>query len=231
MSEEKAPRIVVTANGPYVVSGDVPMAVQTIQPSKQGESWEWSEGVSFERKNTYALCRCGHSKHAPFCDGTHANIGFDGAETAPREPFDAQKTLLNGPTMTLDDARPFCAAARFCDAVRDIWASIPETETPEVRLRVIHQGTHCPSGRLVVRDMAAGEVFEPVFEPSVGVVQDQAENCSGPLWVRGGIPVVSQDGTTYEVRNRVTLCRCGQSKNKPFCDGTHIEIGYRDGAS
>lgn len=229
MSGEQSMRIVVTENGPYVVSGGVPLTVQTIQPNQDGESWEWTPGKTFDRQDTYALCRCGHSQNAPYCDGTHAEVGFDGAETASRDPFDVQKTVLDGPTMVLDDARPFCAAARFCDAVRDIWDSIPETETPEARLRVIHQGTHCPSGRLVVRDKATGEVFEPVFEPSIGVVQDPAENCSGPLWVRGGIAVVSQDGTGYEVRNRVTLCRCGQSKNKPFCDGTHVEIVYRDG--
>jgi CDGSH-type Zn-finger protein len=51
----------------------------------------------------------------------------------------------------------------------------------------------------------------------------------GPLLVRGGIPVESEDGRPYEVRNRVTLCRCGHSRNKPFCDGTHDQIGFREG--
>jgi CDGSH-type Zn-finger protein len=47
--------------------------------------------------------------------------------------------------------------------------------------------------------------------------------------VAGGIPTVAADGFEYEVRNRVTLCRCGASKNKPFCDGTHAAINFRDG--
>ena len=38
----------------------------------------------------------------------------------------------------------------------------------------------------------------------------------------GRIPIQSADGTEYEVRNRATLCRCGRSHNKPFCDGTHL---------
>jgi len=71
---------------------------------------------------------------------------------------------------------------------------------------------------------------EPVLPVSIGVVEDPDQQCSGPLWLRGGIEVVSSDGFAYEVRNRVTLCRCGESKNKPFCDGTHIEIGFRDDA-
>ena len=56
---------------------------------------------------------------------------------------------------------------------------------------------------------------------SIGIVEDPAKRCSGPLWVLGGIAVESAGGEAYEVRNRVTLCRCGASKNKPFCDGTH----------
>ena len=38
--------------------------------------------------------------------------------------------------------------------------------------------------------------------------------------------LILADGTTYEVRNRVTLCRCGASQNKPFCDATHASIGF-----
>ena len=75
-----------------------------------------------------------------------------------------------------------------------------------------------------VRTVGSGEPdgtpIEPGFEPSIATVPD------GPLWVRGGISITTQDGYTYEVRNRVTLCRCGQSKNKPFCDGTHADIGF-----
>ena len=41
--------------------------------------------------------------------------------------------------------------------------------------------------------------------------------------------VVAKDGHRYEVRNRVTLCRCGASKNKPFCDGSHAAIEFKDG--
>ena len=53
------------------------------------------------------------------------------------------------------------------------------------------------------------------------MVDDLQKNCEGPLWVRGGIPIESADGTLYEIRNRVTLCRCDKSDNKPLCDGSH----------
>ena len=80
----------------------------------------------------------------------------------------------------------------------------------------------------MARDRVSGKALEPHLEPSIGLVQDTAREISGPLWVRGGIPVVGVDGVTYEVRNRVTLCRCGASSNKPFCDGSHASIGFSD---
>ena len=63
---------------------------------------------------------------------------------------------------------------------------------------------------------------------SIGVTEQPSEKVSGPLWLRGGIPVISADGFAYEVRNRMTLCRCGASANKPFCDGSHFKVGFRD---
>ena len=62
-------------------------------------------------------------------------------------------------------------------------------------------------------------------------MEDPGIKVSGPIWVKGGIKIISSDNKTYEIRNRVTLCRCGQSKNKPFCDGTHAAIRYEDGLS
>jgi hypothetical protein len=104
------------------------------------------------------------------------------------------------------------------------------TDDPGVRRIVEQQAADCPSGRLVVLDAKSGQAIEPKLEPSIGLVEDTANEVSGPLWVRGGIPVVAVDGTTYEVRNRVTLCRCGASQNKPFCDGSHVSVGFSDDA-
>ena len=83
----------------------------------------------------------------------------------------------------------------------------------------------------MLRDVRTNDAVEPELERSIAVVEDPAKNCSGPLWLRGGIPVFSADGTSYDVRNRQTLCRCGRSANKPFCDGTHADIDFRDGLS
>jgi hypothetical protein len=78
----------------------------------------------------------------------------------------------------------------------------------------------------VAWDKVTGKPVERDLPVSVGLVEDPEEGCSGPIWLRGGIKVVSADGFEYEIRNRVTLCRCGQSNNKPFCDGTHASIKF-----
>ena len=74
---------------------------------------------------------------------------------------------------------------------------------------------------LVVQDKQSGKDIEPSLEKSIGLIEDPAKGVDGPIWIRGGIPVYSSDGKLYEVRNRVTLCRCGKSTNKPFCDSSH----------
>lgn len=229
MSDAPAVKIVIALNGPYLVSGGVPVTLDTIEPNAQGESWEWAAGRDIPVGERYALCRCGASANKPFCDGTHARNGFDGTETASRAPFAEQATRTAGPGMLLEDAESLCAFARFCDVADTIWTSIERVDDPAVRDLVIHEATHCPSGRLVVRDTATGLAHEPAFTPSLALVEDPDRHCSGPLYVRGGIPVYSADGAAYEVRNRVALCRCGESKNKPFCDGGHVDISFSDG--
>ncbi|NLX72812.1 MAG: CDGSH iron-sulfur domain-containing protein, partial [Bacteroidales bacterium] len=70
--------------------------------------------------------------------------------------------------------------------------------------------------------------IEPEYEPSIDIIQDCQRSVSGGIFVKGGIPIESSDGSAYEVRNRVVLCRCGKSKNKPFCDATHILVDFVD---
>ena len=222
-------RITVVEDGPYRVEGDVPLANQHIVTNREGESLEWREGAVVSHAEEYALCRCGRSAGKPFCDGTHAKVKFDGTETASRAPYRTQAGRIEGPTMVLDDAESLCAFARFCDPHGQVWNLVGETDDPRARALVEHEAGHCPAGRLVATDRATGKAFEPHHEPSIGLVQDPARRVSGPIWVRGGIPVVGADGVGYEVRNRVTLCRCGASRNKPFCDGSHAATGFKDG--
>jgi CDGSH-type Zn-finger protein len=230
MTQPKArAQVVVIEDGPYVVSGGVPLAQQTIVADEEGGSESWREGKAFTVSETYELCRCGHSEQKPFCDGSHAKVGFEGEETASRTPYIEAAQLFEGPEMLLADSESLCAFGRFCDPKGQVWTQVMETDKPAIRADFVRQVGNCPAGRLVAWDKKTGKPLEPELPLSIGLVEDPEQRCSGPLWLRGGIEVVAADGGKYELRNRVTLCRCGASKNKPFCDGSHAAVKFRDG--
>jgi len=224
----KKARVVVAKNGPYLVTGSIQLSRQTIGTNAEGASETWIESHAYPAQESYALCRCGCSNTKPFCDGMHTKVGFDGTETASRDNYESQAKVLEGPEMDLLDAEALCAFARFCDPNGQVWSQVDQTQSPVVRESFIRQVGNCPSGRLVARDRSTQKDVEPELPVSIGLVEDPAQGCSGPLWLRGRIPVAAADGFQYEVRNRVTLCRCGQSKNKPFCDGTHASVKFGD---
>ena len=220
-SEPSNPKIEITRDGPYLVSGGLPLSEQWIVTNAEGDSLDYREGKKHPAQPKYALCRCGHSGNKPFCDGSHSKAKFDGTETASREPYLKQEKTIEGPALNLTDADSLCAFARFCDPKGRIWNLVKQTDDPEARQLTEYEAAHCPAGRLVAWDKKTGKAIEPKFEPSLGLIEDTDKKVSGPIWVKGGIPVISADGKAYEVRNQVTLCRCGLSNNKPFCDGSH----------
>jgi len=222
-------KVTIGKDGPYRVSGGVPLIRETIGVNEAGDSVAWVEDIAPSPPGAaYFLCRCGASKTKPFCDGSHAEIGFDGTETASRAPYLEQAGVLEGPALVLADAEALCAYGRFCDRAGKVWNTVAEARTPTERAAFIEQVGQCPSGRLVALDRTTGEAVEPELPPSIALVEDPQQDCAGPLWVRGGIAIADTDGTAWEVRNRVTLCRCGASNNKPFCDGSHASIGFKD---
>lgn len=221
------PQVRVTENGPYVVTGAVPLAEQTIVADASGTSRGWQEGRAFPVDGEYRLCRCGQSATKPFCDDSHLTSGFDGTETALRVAYLEQAGEQDGPEVTLTDAQRLCAFARFCDADGSIWNQVDQ---PGHAGQVAEEAGMCVGGRLVAWQLAddSATALEPAVPAAIGVVQDPQEGVSGGYRVWGGIPVVAADGHAYEVRNRVALCRCGGSRNKPFCDGTHASLGFTD---
>jgi CDGSH-type Zn-finger protein len=219
------PHISVTKDGPYLVDGAVSVARQIIATDENGECSDWRQGEVFPERTSCALCRCGSSSLKPYCDGSHRVVAFDGTETASKAPYAESAELFEGPRVDLMDDLALCSEARFCAAKGGAWHLV-HVDDDESASTVIREAGLCPSGRYTAVSHETGDRIEPHYEPSIGIVEDPSASVSGPLWVRGKIPVIGADGETYEVRNRVTLCRCGSSKNKPFCDSTHVEIGF-----
>ncbi len=219
--------ITIGADGPYYVSGSVPLYRGEIIVNEAGEATGWREIERIPTDESYMLCRCGESSSKPFCDGTHFSIAFDGTEVAEREPYTERAACTTGPGLKLLDARKLCAEARFCDRAGGLWNLIHQCDDPEKLDLVEEEAALCPSGRYVTCDAETMEPHEPELEPSIWLIEDPQLGVSGGLWVRGGIEIISANGTPYEIRNRVTLCRCGQSKNMPLCDGSHIAAEFQ----
>jgi len=175
----------------------------------------------------FMLCQCKHTASPPFCDGTHAKCGFDGTETADRSPILNCSKSYEGPQMRLTDNKGLCALARFCDPHGGVWNMVTMSDDPEIKPVFLQEVQDCPAGRLVAWDKKTAKAIEPYFEPSIVLIEDPHKKCSGPIWVRGGIPLIGSDGTPYEVRNRVTLCRCGASENKPSFNRKHLSIHFK----
>ena len=230
MSQNKVmgAKVQISKNGPYIVSGDVPLSKEIIGVNASGESIKWEQGQEYPSQEQYALCRCGHSRNKPFCDGSHLKADFDGTEAANRQSYIDQAKTLRGPNLSLTDVESLCAFARFCDPHGQVWGLVYETDDPLKSRHFVNQTCDCPSGRLVAWDNYTGTPIEPEYEPSIALIEDPSKACSGPAWLRGGVQLIGADGFEYEVRNRMTLCRCGASQNKPFCDGTHVSTGFND---
>ena len=206
-------------NGPLVVSGGVPLYRRHDVHSEHGEPLAWEASEHLDAPDRYLLCRCGDSSGKPFCDASHAGT-FAPTDSASGS-YDERATDLGGAGITVRDDRSICVHAGFCGTrVTNVWKEVANTDESTVRAQVISMVERCPSGALTFR--FDGEDVEPLLAAAIGVIDD------GPLWVTGRIPITNSDGTTVEIRNRVTLCRCGASGNKPLCDGSHKEVGFTD---
>ena len=209
------PKIACLPNGPYYLLNDLtPQAVPNRVDAK-GQPCATATGV--------ALCRCGGSRNKPFCDGTHGTIGFTD-EKQTDGGNDSRKNYV-GQKITIHDNRGICSHAGYCtDNLKTVfklgeepWID-PDGATTE---EIIDTIKRCPSGALsyTIDDIEYRDEDRP---PLVTVTKN------GPYAISGGIELLDQkmgDGTSPE---HFALCRCGASKNKPFCDGSHWHIGFED---
>jgi CDGSH-type Zn-finger protein len=203
-------RISVLNGGPLKVEGAVPVLDH--------------EGTEIEASEPYFLCRCGGSSNKPFCDGTHNRNNFNGQEFASKDTAADRSENYMGEGVTIHDDRSRCSHAALCgenlSAVFksgvEPWIDAKGAQAEEI-MRVV---SLCPSGALSYSLADSPEPVESSQESHVTVSVD------GPYSVRG-VQVVAGDGESYDPRERQALCRCGGSRNKPFCDGSHWYMGFK----
>lgn len=203
------PTIECKPDGPYLV--------------KDLQDLRSSNGQSFPAQPVVALCRCGGSSNKPFCDGTHRKNGFSGARLTSNPH--GQRVEYRAPGITIHDDRALCAHAGRCtDGLAAVfkYGSEPWIDPAGAgTAAIVETIRRCPSGALSYT-LDRPEAPQAPSSPSVVVSKD------GPYEVAGGIALADATTGPVATTTRYTLCRCGGSKNKPFCDGTHWEIGFKD---
>jgi len=205
------PSIECRTDGPYLV--------------KDVAALENSRGEPIECKPVMALCRCGGSATKPFCDGTHKKNGFSGAKEAPAA---ATRDTYRGSRITIYDNRAICAhSARCSDNLAAVfkygaepWID-PDGAGVEAIIETVRK---CPSGALSYA-IDGIEARPAERAPGITVTKD------GPYAVVGNVALAGQAADGLSASECYALCRCGGSKNKPFCDGTHWSIGFKDDAN
>ena len=142
------------------------------------------------------------------------------------------KNYTNG-EVTIVWKPAMCVHSRICWGKAD---SLPEVFNPKEKPwikpnaatmeRIISQVKQCPSGALsfhinelqAIQDEALEKitVIETIIEPLP----------NGPLLIYGNIKVKDNEGNQNQKNNVTAFCRCGASSNKPYCDGSHVRIGF-----
>ena len=102
------------------------------------------------------------------------------------------------------------------DPGRKPWID-PDRAEAEQLLQVIMR---CPTGALHL-ERSDDEHAEPTPERNTAIVER-----NGPVYLRGDLEIVTGEGEVLVRDTRIALCRCGASANKPFCDGSHVRVGF-----
>ena len=199
-----------TTDGPYLVKGL--------------ENLRAPSGDALATKPVMALCRCGGSAKKPFCDGTHKKNGFSSAKVS--DGSTDKRDDYRGKNITIHDNRAICAHAGRCtDGLASVfkYGSEPWIDPDGAQMQAIIETIQaCPSGALSY-SIDGVDDRDPRPEPGITVTKN------GPYEVVGGVQLSDQPSHQGVSTGHYTLCRCGASKNKPFCDGTHWDVGFKDG--
>ncbi|OFW60833.1 MAG: hypothetical protein A2W01_11595 [Candidatus Solincola sediminis] len=214
-NQPKKARLIPLQDGPLLYENEVNPEGNVI--------YDW-HGNEISCEEPVCLCRCGGSADKLFCDGTHVKIGFSGRKESDGSVNGGRDYA--GKRITIHDNRYLCSHAGFC------WRELPavfrkearpwidpDAADPEDIIAVIEK---CPSGALSY-SIDGVEQKDPERKPAAIVAKD------GPYCLVGGIEVVGCEPRAESVSTEhCCCCRCGSSKNKPFCDGSHDRIDFKD---
>ncbi len=134
-----------------------------------------------------------------------------------REYADERIAVSWEPRLCIHTANCLKAEPEVFDSRRRPWIKLTAATAESVASAVMK----CPTGALHFRRLDDGPQEQAPEETSV------EPSTNGPLFVRGSLRFVTPRGEVIREDTRAALCRCGESSNKPFCDGTHQLVGFR----
>lgn len=193
----KSLNINIIDNGPIKVSGDK----KTLNYC--------GEALATDQDQDVYLCRCGQSTNPPFCDGTHSKAGF-----VAEAPEGEKKPLhvWEGRTIKTFFNANACMHVFYCKPLKALRAQELEGDDAAAAeiARVVQS---CPSGALTFESKTVSTPVAPEG-PCIDIVE------GGEIRVQSDFQINTELQERQD-NNRATLCRCGLSKNKPWCDGRH----------
>ena len=136
-----------------------------------------------------------------------------------KEYNNGEVTVLWQPKKCIHSAKCWHGLSAVFNPKIKPWIDVTKATSQEI----IDQVNLCPSGALSMKDDKKNKEENMLGEPNTEIVVIK----NGPLMVKGSLSIKHKDGKE-ETQKEVYLCRCGQSENKPFCDGTHKKCGFKD---
>ncbi|MEL6447818.1 MAG: CDGSH iron-sulfur domain-containing protein [Pseudomonadota bacterium] len=210
-----APKIIPVPDGPLIIKESPPIVD--------------AGGESLAADGHGALCRCGASKTKPWCDGSHKAAGFSSAPTDAElrdQPLRYEGTA-SGTRISIAYTPVLCSHAAACSKLaadtfnpsRDPWINPDEGSLESIQDVM----AACPSGALSLSLDGAPHQHTTSRDSAIQIEPN------GPYRVTN-VALEAPFSVAGSTDKKYVLCRCGQSKNKPFCDGTHHDVGWRDDA-
>ena len=190
-------------------------------------------GTPLTPRRLRALCRCGRSSEKPDCDASCLRDGFDDHKDPKRVPD--RRDTYHGEQITIFDNRGICQHSGYCtDRLATVFHADGDpfiTPSGGRMDEIINAVRACPSGAL---SYALGRIENRTHVDRDGTRPAAIEiTRDGPYRITGAIALLAADGSPPKraegaSNEHYALCRCGQSRNKPYCSGMHWYVGFKD---